>query len=356
MKIVTVIGARPQFVKAAVVSRILSKESDIQEIIVHTGQHYDVNMSQVFFDEMDIPKPLYNLNINGTSHGSMTGQMLSKIEELLKVEQPDLVLVYGDTNSTLAGALAAKKMNIAVAHVEAGLRSFNIKMPEEINRILTDRISDILFCPTKTAVLNLEKEGYSNIPVQIALSGDVMQDAAIFYSQRAIKPNIDIPKQFALATVHRAENTDNPEILCSIFNALEKISLEDVNIVLPLHPRTKALLKMTDYNFHKSFIKFIEPVGYLEMVYLLQHCEYVLTDSGGLQKEAYFFKKKSITLRNETEWVELLENRFNFLGGIQCDTILKTFSQMKKETPDFSIRLYGDGKAGEIIVKSLKDS
>jgi UDP-GlcNAc3NAcA epimerase len=354
MKIVTIIGARPQFVKAAVVSRVFLREEGIQEIIVHTGQHYDVNMSQVFFEEMNIPKPLYNLNINGTSHGSMTGQMLVKIEELLKTEQPDLVLVYGDTNSTLAGALAAKKMNIAVAHVEAGLRSFNIKMPEEINRILTDRISDILFCPTKTAVLNLEKEGYSNMPVQIALSGDVMQDAAIFYSQRAIKPNMDVPERFALATVHRAENTDDPKILNNMFRALEKISLEEINIILPLHPRTKAKLKMTGYNLQNSSIKFIEPVGYLEMVYLLQNCEYVLTDSGGLQKEAYFFKKKSITLRNETEWVELLENRFNFLGGIQYDTILETFSQMKKETPDFSIQLYGDGKAGEAIVRDLK--
>jgi UDP-GlcNAc3NAcA epimerase len=354
MKIVTVIGARPQFIKAAVISRILLNDNRINEIIVHTGQHYDENMSNVFFEEMDIPEPNYNLDINGLTHGAMTGQMLNKIEAILMSEKPDMVLVYGDTNSTLAGALAAKKINIPVVHVEAGLRSFNMRMPEEINRILTDRISDLLFCPTEEAVSNLKKEGYSNISTKIILSGDVMQDAAIFYSQKARKPQIELPDKFSLCTLHRAENTDVLTIITNIFNALGELSKNDTPIVFPLHPRTKSKLNVSDYDFQNSPIHFIEPVGYLEMIYLLKNCESVLTDSGGLQKEAYFFKKKCVTLRNETEWVELITNGFNYLAGTEYTNILKTFYLMKGKNPDFNIDLYGNGKASEIIVNTIK--
>lgn len=301
MKIATIIGARPQFVKAAAVSRVIKNTESVEEIIIHTGQHYDVNMSDVFFEEMDIPKPDYNLNINGMGHGAMTGQMLEKIEEVLLSEKPDWVLVYGDTNSTLAGALAAKKLHIKVAHVEAGLRSFNMNMPEEINRILTDRISDVLFCPTSTAVDNLKKEGYENIDTKIINVGDVMLDVALFYKERATKPKDSLPEQFVLCTVHRAENTDDVDRLKSIFESLEIIS-KTTPVVLPLHPRTKSKLISIDYDFDNSKIKFINPVGYFEMIWLLQNCSFVMTDSGGLQKEAFFFKKQCITLRDETEW------------------------------------------------------
>jgi len=353
MKIITVIGARPQFIKAAMVSKVLANNG-IEELIVHTGQHYDNNMSDIFFEEMEIPKPSYNLDINGLTHGAMTGQMLEKIENILIFEKPDMVLVYGDTNSTLAGALAASKMHIKVAHVEAGLRSFNMKMPEEINRILTDRISNILFCPTKEAVSNLEKEGYDNISAKIVLSGDVMQDAAIFYSQKARKPNLELPNKFSLCTLHRAESTDDTAILTNLFHALDDIANSDNSIVMPLHPRTKAKLNGLNYNFSSSPILFINPVGYLEMIWLLKNCNYVLTDSGGLQKEAYFFRKKCLTLRNETEWVELVEHGFNYLAGTDCHKILETYSLMQKKEPDFTTNLYGNGKAGEAIVKAIK--
>lgn len=354
MKVVTVIGARPQFIKAAVVSRVIADTPNIEEVIIHTGQHFDSNMSDVFFEEMSIPKPQYNLNINGLGHGAMTGQMLEKIEEVLLKEKPDWVLVYGDTNSTIAGALAAKKLHIKVAHVEAGLRSFNIDMPEEVNRILTDRISDILFCPTSTAVQNLRKEGFENIDCQIENIGDVMQDAALFYSSKAHKPQVTIPYEFALCTVHRAENTDSPERLAAIFAALENIS-ETLPVVLPLHPRTKAKLTAADYDFENSKIRFISPVGYLEMVWLLSHCRFVLTDSGGLQKEAYFFSKPCITMRDETEWVELVENGFNVLAGAETANIVSLAEKFGKQADlDFSTRLYGNGNAGQFIVQYLK--
>lgn len=354
MKIVTVIGARPQFIKAAVVSRAIANTDGIDEVIVHTGQHFDSNMSDVFFEEMSIPRPQYNLNINGLSHGAMTGQMLEKIEDVLLKEKPDWVLVYGDTNSTIAGALAAKKLHIKVAHVEAGLRSFNIDMPEEVNRILTDRISDILFCPTRTAVNNLRKEGYENLNCEVKNVGDVMQDAALFYAEKAKKPQYDLPKEFALCTVHRAENTDNPERLTGIFAALEEISKE-TPVILPLHPRTKGKLSSIGYDLKNSKIHFINPVGYLEMVWLLSNCKFVLTDSGGLQKEAYFFSKPCITMRDETEWIELIENGFNKLAGANTGVIVKLATEAANNTDlDFSKRLYGNGKAGEIIIENLK--
>lgn len=353
MKIVTILGARPQFIKAAVVSRAFQSTGKIEEIIVHTGQHFDVNMSDIFFEEMNIPKPYKNLDINGLGHGAMTGQMLEMIEAILIEEKPDWVLVYGDTNSTLAGALAAKKLHIKVAHIEAGLRSFNMKMPEEINRILTDRISDILFCPTDKAIDNLKMEGYHNLDIKIIKNGDVMQDAAIFYAERSRKPAFDLPEKFVLCTVHRAENTDNCEYLKSIFKALETISKE-TKIVLPLHPRTKAKLEGIDYNFKESNICFISPVGYLEMIYLLKNCEMVMTDSGGLQKEAYFHSKNCITLREETEWVELVNNGFNLLAGNDSEKILACFNKtVTHEGNDFTKKLYGNGDAGEKILQAL---
>lgn len=353
MKIITIIGARPQFIKAAVISRLVKKRTDIKEVIVHTGQHYDKNMSEIFFEEMEIPKPDYNLNINGLGHGSMTGQMLEKIEEVLLKEKPDWVLVYGDTNSTLAGALAAKKLHFKVAHIEAGLRSFNMKMPEEINRILTDRISDILFCPTETAVKNLYNEGYKNIDCKIEYVGDVMQDAALFYSKKSIKPKFEIPKSFVLCTVHRAENTDNNITLNNIFEALEQIAKE-ISVVIPIHPRTRMKLKANNYNFTNCNILFIDPVGYLEMVWLIQNCRLVMTDSGGLQKEAYFFKKPCLTLREETEWVELVENGYNIICGSDKINIITSFNKLQNQQRiNFGKELYGDGKAGGKIINSL---
>jgi UDP-GlcNAc3NAcA epimerase len=360
MKIITTVGARPQFVKAAVVSRAIAMHSHINEIIVHTGQHYDANMSDVFFEEMKIPKPHYNLHIGGGQHGTMTGQMLGKVEEVLLKERPDVVLVYGDTNSTLAGALAAVKLHIPVAHVEAGLRSFNMRMPEEINRILTDRISSWLFCPTKTAVDNLQDEGYFGkkaIGKHIVENvGDVMYDAALFYKKIAQQSNElslvlkEVNCSFYLATIHRAENTDDVERLKNIINALSTIG-KTVPVILPLHPRTRNIIAQHNIPLHN--IKVIEPVGYFDMITLLEKCQGVLTDSGGGQKEAYFFSKPCITLRDETEWLELVEHGYNVLVGADYDKILQAQKQLLAKKLDFSLKLYGDGTAGEKIVQNL---
>jgi UDP-GlcNAc3NAcA epimerase len=352
MKILTVIGARPQFIKAAVVSRAFASAGKVKEVIIHTGQHFDNNMSDIFFEEMNIPKPYKNLHIHGLGHGAMTGQMLAKIETVLIEEKPDWMLVYGDTNSTIAGALAAKKLHIKVAHIEAGLRSFNMRMPEEINRILTDRISDLLFCPTDTAVQNLNMEGYKNIQAKIVKSGDVMQDAAFFYALKAVKPTFNILNNFILATVHRAENTDSIIDITNIFKSLEIIA-KDIQVILPLHPRTKAKLETIGYDFDTSKITFVTPVGYLEMIYLLKNCNLVMTDSGGLQKEAYFFQKNCITLREETEWVELVEHGFNVLVGSNIQKILASVAQMSSRKNNFNIPLYGNGNAAEIILEEL---
>ena len=350
MNIITIVGARPQFVKAAVVSREISTHDDIHETIIHTGQHFDPNMSDLFFEEMRIPAPGYNLNINSLSHGAMTGKMLEEIEKVLLNKKPDWVLVYGDTNSTLAGALAAKKLHIRVAHVEAGLRSFNMTMPEEINRILTDRISDILFCPTETAIRNLQNEGFDHFDSRVVLSGDVMLDAALFYRQYSRPPQIELKRDFVLATLHRAENTDTPEYLSEIIRALETISREQ-DVLLPLHPRTRAKLEASGYNTRLSPIRFIDPVGYLEMIHLLDKCLLVMTDSGGLQKEAFFFRKYCITLRNETEWTELVDHGYNALAGNSYDRIIQAYREQPH--PDFSTPLYGDGHAAKVIVDTL---
>ena len=350
MKIVTILGARPQFIKAGTVSREISKYNEIEEIIVHTGQHYDANMSDVFFEEMQIPKPDYNLAINGLGHGAMTGQMLEKIEEVLLKEKPDWVMVYGDTNSTLAGALAASKLHIKVAHIEAGLRSFNMSMPEEVNRILTDRISTILFCPTQSAMDNLNNEGYENFDIKVVKNGDVMQDGAIFYKNLDVKPKVKLEENYILSTIHRAENTDDLERLKSIVEALNEIAKE-IQIVLPLHPRTKAILEKSGMETNFTII---EPVGYLEMVYLIKSAKLVMTDSGGLQKEAFFFEKPCITLRDETEWVELIDNSFNILVGADKEKILETYKNyVSLFSLDYSLDLYGAGKASKKIIEEL---
>lgn len=375
MKIVTIVGARPQFIKAAVVSRAIAKHnhtaqanSYINEIIVHTGQHFDENMSNIFFDEMQIPTPNYQLEINSMSHGAMTGRMLEKIEEVLLNEKPDYVLVYGDTNSTLAGAIAAKKLHIKVVHVEAGLRSFNMRMPEEVNRILTDRISDILCCPTETAVKNLQIEGFTNSELSshdrlatpaplIVNTGDVMLDAALYYSAiSAEKSNILnklglASQKFCLCTIHRAENTDDPERLTCIFAALSEISNE-MKVVLPLHPRTRKILE-TNNSMSTDSLILIDPVGYFDMIEMLKCTSLVLTDSGGLQKEAYFFGKPCVTLRDETEWVELVETGNNVIAGANTNKILEAYFTRKSFKADSLFSLYGKGVASEQIINTL---
>jgi UDP-GlcNAc3NAcA epimerase len=351
-KIITVVGARPQFIKAATLSRQF-KLLGIEEKIIHTGQHFDANMSEIFFDEMEIPKPAYQLDIHGVSHGAMTGRMLEGIEKILIKEKPDGVLVYGDTNSTLAGALAAAKLHIPVIHVEAGLRSFNMEMPEEINRILTDRISNALFCPTDTAVSNLMREGFDNMPIQIIKNGDVMQDAAMYYADKAQLKSDIIRKaglnKFVLATIHRQENTDNPENLKNIIEGLNAIHKE-IPVVVPMHPRTRNILAQ---NYQLPDFTIIDPVGYFDMIMLLKSCEMVITDSGGVQKEAFFFAKHCITLREQTEWVELVDKGFNLLVGSDIDKLRDAFDFFRNKQSDFSIDLYGNGKAAEMAAAEI---
>lgn len=380
IKIVTIIGARPQFIKAAAVSRAIAKKNEtlegpdrIQEIIIHTGQHYDSNMSAIFFDELHIPKPDFNLNIGSGFHGDQTGRMLAEIEKVLLEEKPDIVLTYGDTNSTMAGALAAVKMHIPVAHVEAGLRSFNRRMPEEINRLVTDEVSSMLFCPTITAMDNLAKEGirlaetcFIDINRQAAyLVGDVMFDSILFNADLAKEKSATLlelnlnPGQYILATIHRAENTDDPDRLAAIFSTFNRIAGVGEKMILPIHPRTRKHLSQLNFALHPN-LKVTDPVGYLDMVNLLQNACAVFTDSGGVQKEAFFLKVPCITLRPETEWVETVAAGWNILCS--ADTIMimaawqkaKTsgnrnipFSQAEEISPD---NLYGDGHASEKIL------
>ena len=355
MKIVTIVGARPQFVKAAALSREFTKYTNIEEVILHTGQHFDKNMSDIFFEEMQIPQPKYNLNINSLSHGAMTGRMLDEIENILILEKPDYILVYGDTNSTLAGALAAKKLHIHVVHVEAGLRSFNMAMPEEVNRILTDRISDLLFCPTSTAIENLEKEGFSNFNSSIFNVGDVMQDAALFYEKKAdqnseiLKDSLIKKNEYYLCTLHRAENTNNMERLASIIKGLNNLTPK-YHIVLPVHPRTKQLL--SKFKLNKN-IKIIAPVGYFDMIQLIKNSRLVITDSGGLQKEAYFFNKFCITTRDQTEWIELVTHGYNKIVGADSKKIIETVKYFESIPFKKEIELYGAGLAAKSITLNM---
>ncbi len=353
MKILTIVGARPQFIKAATVSRVIQQTPGVEEVLIHTGQHFDKNMSDVFFDEMGIPEPEYNLGISSMSHGAMTGRMLEGIEQILLDEKPDWVLVYGDTNSTLAGALAASKLHIKVAHVEAGLRSFNIRMPEEQNRILTDRISTVLFCPTDVAIDNLHSEGYEGLDIRVSKVGDVMYDAALYYGDRAKQPewisDLNVHNGFALATVHRAENTDNPDRLREIILAINEVHIT-TPVILPLHPRTKLIIQKLGLHLD---VHIVEPVGYLEMVYLLKTCDFVLSDSGGVQKEAYYFKKSCFVLRDETEWTELVEHGANKIVGANRQAIVTAATERVSDI-DFSHELYGAGDAANKIVAYLQ--
>jgi UDP-GlcNAc3NAcA epimerase len=336
MKMISIVGARPQFVKAAAISRAIPKGHEI----IHTGQHYDANMSDIFFEEMEIPKPTYHLGIGGLPHGAMTGRIMEALETVLLKEKPDRLIVYGDTNSTLAGALVAAKLHIPVAHIEAGLRSFNRKMPEEINRIVTDHVSDLLFAPTQEAVNNLRNEGKES-----HLVGDVMYDTTLFYKSKMRKPNIHIENDFYLCTIHRQENTDDPKVLSSLFEALSQMS---VQVILPLHPRTRKMVQ----NIDTKGVTLIDPVGYFEMLYLLQHCKGVFTDSGGLQKESYFFGKPFLILREETEWVELVHHGIGQIVGSHKERILQGFSQMHIHVKHPS-DLYGDGTAAEKIARLI---
>lgn len=348
MKIITIIGARPQFIKAAAVSKELRINNT--EKIIHTGQHYDSNMSQVFFEELNIPMPDYNLNIGSGSHGFQTGNMLIKIEEILQEEKPDCILVYGDTNSTLAGALAASKLLIPVAHVEAGLRSFNMKMPEEQNRILTDHISTYLFAPTEAAVENLSKEGITNNVYNV---GDVMYDAVLHFSKLALKKTNVLNElnlnrgEYILATIHRAENTNDVNRLKNIVESFNEYNGE---IVIPLHPRTRKYIKDYGLKFGDN-VKIIEPIGYLEMLVLEMMSQKIVTDSGGLQKEAFFAKKPCITLRDETEWVETVENGWNVLVGTDKNKISDALNNFIPLYPQKNY--FGDGKAAKKISEIL---
>jgi UDP-GlcNAc3NAcA epimerase len=333
------------------VSRALARNSSVSEVLVHTGQHYDVNMSNIFFAELEIPTPKYNLNINSGSHGAMTGAMLVALEQVMKHEKPDWVLVYGDTNSTLAGALAAAKLHIPIAHVEAGLRSFNKKMPEEINRILTDHVSSMLFVPTKSATQNLLNEGIDESCINFV--GDVMYDVTLFFKNKAQKPewfdNLKVlPGEYVLATVHRAENTDDVHRLQSIFSGLGD---SGKFIIMPLHPRTR--LKIQDFGIKISEnILIVDPVGYLQMIWLQENCLLIATDSGGVQKEAYFHNKPCITLRDETEWIELVESGWNKVVGCNPKSIVSSINSAK--IPEsISFGFYGDGNAALCIAKTF---
>ncbi len=364
MKIVTIIGARPQFIKAAAVSRAIArhktltsniKPRTLNEVIVHTGQHYDEAMSDIFFRELEIPKPKYNLNIGSGTHGLQTGKMLTGIEDVLIKEKPDWVLIYGDTNSTLAAALAAAKLHIPVAHVEAGLRSFNRRMPEEINRIIADQLSSLLFCPSQVAVDNLAKAGINR---GVFIVGDVMADALRFAAEKSAKHTRILqkhklqPRKYLLATIHRAENTDNRDRLENIMQALSEIAKNET-VVLPIHPRTRKMLGdkfIVQIKPHSS-LRIIDPVGYFDIIALEKSARMILTDSGGIQKEAYWLKVPCVTLRDETEWLETVENGWNILTGANSAKIIKAVKTFK--SPAKHPKLYENGKAAEKCLKTL---
>ncbi len=373
MKIVTIVGARPQIIKAAALSREIKNHfsSQIEEIIVHTGQHYDENMSEVFFRELQIPAPAVNLGVGSSDHGEQTAQMMSGIEKVLKQHLPDAIVVYGDTNSTLAGAVAAAKIHIPVIHIEAGLRSFNKRMPEEINRIVADHCSTLLFCPTKTAVKNLEAEGFSSgLMGPFSLDkpgvfhcGDIMFDNSNYFSAMAeqqskiLQLHQLVGNPFVLATIHRNDNTDKRERLETILEAIYRVSKKmEITVVLPLHPRTQKM--MTEWNLEATLpegadVRIVPPVSFLDMIMLEKNCSLVLTDSGGVQKEAFFFGKPSLILRPETEWVEILEMRAARLGGNSVEDIAGQAEALLNYPPTEFPPIFGDGHAAEFICETI---
>lgn len=376
LKLLTIIGARPQIIKAAALSRAIKNDfrGQITEVIVHTGQHYDENMSQIFFDELDIPQPNYNLNVGSGTHGKQTSAMIDGIEEILLKEKPSAIVLYGDTNSTLAGAIAASKIHIPVVHIEAGLRSFNKSMPEEINRIMCDHVSTLLFSPTKAGYQNLIKEGfkenntapYSIDNPKIYHCGDVMFDNSLHFSEIAEKKSgildqLELTKNdFVLATIHRNNNTDEPERLHAIFSALDKITKQyKIKIVLPLHPRTAKLLSQNlNAELYSSIktnkqIVITEPVSFLEMIALEKNAQLILTDSGGVQKEAFFFEKPCIILRSETEWTELVDCNAAIIADADETKIIDTFNYFTKNRPASFLKLFGDGKAAQFICTEI---
>jgi UDP-GlcNAc3NAcA epimerase len=379
MKIVTIIGARPQIIKAAALSRAIKNKfsNSITEIIVHTGQHYDENMSQVFFDELGIPEPNYNLNVGSGSHGKQTATMIAGIEDILLQEIPSAIVLYGDTNSTLAGAIAASKIHVPVVHIEAGLRSFNKAMPEEINRIMCDHVSTLLFSPTKTGFQNLQNEGFkaknekpftANNP-KIYHSGDVMFDNSLYFSEVADEKTTIISKNnlyknnFILATIHRNNNTDEPVRLNALFNALYKISeANKLDVLLPLHPRTAKLLEFNlEAELHQKIkaskhFKIIPPVSFLEMIALEKNCKIVMTDSGGVQKEAFYFEKPCVILRTETEWVELVECGAAMIADADEQKIMTAYKTLTSKNNMQFPKLYGDGKAAEFICEEMLEN
>lgn len=375
MKIITIIGARPQIIKAAAISRAIKEgyAGKLTEVIVHTGQHYDDNMSQVFFEELQIPYPNYNLNVGSGNHGEQTAKMLQGLEEIILNEKPDAVLVYGDTNSTVAGGLAASKLHIPLVHIEAGLRSFNKAMPEEINRIVCDHTSTLLFSPTEKGVENLKREGfkldnvapYSIDNPKVYHCGDIMYDNSLYFStisdqKSAVIEKEGIPEKFILSTIHRNTNTDVPENLQGIFEALLEIgNSNQIAIVLPLHPRTK---KMMEVNLtpdlktaieQSDYLKIIPPVSFLDVIALEKNAMMVITDSGGVQKEAFYFKKPCLILRPETEWVEIVEAGNAILCDASKERILNGFDHYKKNPPSSYPEIFGDGKAGHFICQEI---
>jgi len=356
LKVISILGARPQFVKAAAISRAietLGTNNQLEHVLLHTGQHFDHAMSEVFFTELGIPQAAYNLNINCLNHGAMTGRMIEQIETILLDEKPDCVLVYGDTNSTAAGAFASAKLHMPVAHLEAGLRSYNRRMPEETNRVITDHCSDILFCPTEKAIEMLNTEGIvdGRHGRQVILSGDVMYDCCLHYKQSCRPPSEPLPEKFILATIHRGENLESEDRIHETLDCLE-VAASSFPIIMPAHPRTNKTLKALDRKLSPA-ITTLAPFSYLEMLYALGQCEYVITDSGGLQKEAFFMEKKCITLRKETEWVELVEIAANTLVKGGAEEMKAAIGNMSDTKVDWDTPLYGNGKASEVIIEEL---
>jgi UDP-GlcNAc3NAcA epimerase len=357
MKIVTIVGTRPQFIKAAALSRAIAACPETREVMVDTCQHYDPTLSRVFFREMELPKPAYSLHIGSGSHGRQTGRMLEAVESVLLRERPDWVIVYGDTNSTLAGALAAAKLRLPLAHVEAGLRSFNRRMPEEINRVLTDHVSDLLFTPTRTAVGNLGDEGIS--PKKIRPVGDIMYDVALFYGAKAQKKSRIMkrlslhPRGYVLATIHRAENTDDPVRLRAVFDGLAEVGRR-IPVVLPLHPRTRKCLKAIRLKGPTPGLSLIEPAGYLDMVMLEKNARLIATDSGGIQKEAFFYKVPCVTLRDESEWMELIDLGWNRVVPPRSSRVVSEAVLSGLDRKGKVGRPYGNGHTAERIVSVLR--